>query len=176
MNISAPLTDEDRILIRILRAENGYNAHQMMIEFSSRKLNNYALYRLIKQIDVRERLTTATVIANVLRASFTSYGGLSERLRARVNWTRELNMEQSRFKPGWLFDLHHWTGYHDDEPIRDVEHLKEVILCCLVEITQALVDSAIDQSLWSSGVDAVIKARGGHNEYLLGWWAIHSRY
>jgi len=52
--------------------------------------------------------------------------------------------------------------YH--EPIRDAEHLKEVILCCWAEITQALVDSAIDQ--WSSRVDAVIKARGGHIEYL----------
>ena len=50
---------------------------------------------------------------------------------------------------------------------RDVEHLKEVILCCWAEIAQALVNSAIDQ--WSSRVDAVIKARGGHRpiEYLL---------
>ena len=47
----APLTEEDRILIRILRAEKGYNAHQMMIEFSSRKWNKYGLHRLIKQID-----------------------------------------------------------------------------------------------------------------------------
>ena len=47
----APLTEEDRILIRILRAEKGYNAHQMMIEFPSRKWNKYALHRLIKQID-----------------------------------------------------------------------------------------------------------------------------
>ena len=47
----APLTEEDRILIRILRAEKGFNAHQMMIEFPSRKWNKYALYRLIKQID-----------------------------------------------------------------------------------------------------------------------------
>ena len=47
----APLTDEDRILIRILRAEKGYNAHQMMIEFPFRKWNKYALYRLTKQID-----------------------------------------------------------------------------------------------------------------------------
>ena len=44
----APLTEEDRILIR---AEKGYNAHQMMIEFLSRKWNKYALHRLIKQID-----------------------------------------------------------------------------------------------------------------------------
>src|SRR5688572_12067144 len=50
------------------------------------------------------------------------------------------------------------------EPIRDVEHLKAVILCCWAEKTQTLVDSAIDQ--WSSRVDAVIKARGGHIEYL----------
>src|SRR5678815_4521858 len=47
----APLTEEDRILIRILRAEKGYNARQMMIEFPSRKWNKYALHRLIKQID-----------------------------------------------------------------------------------------------------------------------------
>ena len=46
----APLTQEDRILIRILRAEKGHNAHQMMIEFPSRKWNKY-LHRLIKQID-----------------------------------------------------------------------------------------------------------------------------
>ena len=67
--MTAPFTDEGRILIRILRAEKVYNAHQMMIEFPSRKWNNYALNRLIKQIDVRERLTTATVVENVRRAS-----------------------------------------------------------------------------------------------------------
>ena len=33
------------------------------------------------------------------------------------------------------------------EPQRDVEHLKEVILCCWAEITQALVDSAINQDV-----------------------------
>src|SRR5678815_5259512 len=49
-----PVTEEDRILIRILRAEKGYNAHQMMIEFPSRKWNKYALHRLIKQIDATE--------------------------------------------------------------------------------------------------------------------------
>ena len=49
----APLTEEDRILIRILRAEKGYNAYQIMIEFPFRKCNKYmyALHRLIKQID-----------------------------------------------------------------------------------------------------------------------------
>jgi nuclear transport factor 2 (NTF2) superfamily protein len=47
----APLTQEDRILIKILRIEKGYNAHEMMTEFPARKWNKYALYRLIKQID-----------------------------------------------------------------------------------------------------------------------------
>ena len=47
----APLTDEDRILIRILRTEKRFNAHQLMKEFPSGKLNKYALYRLIKQTD-----------------------------------------------------------------------------------------------------------------------------
>jgi len=60
----APLANEDRIL----RAERGYNAHQMMISFSFRKSNNYALYRLIKKLILQERLTAAIVVANVLRA------------------------------------------------------------------------------------------------------------
>lgn len=47
----APLTDEDRILIRILRNEKLFNAHKMMKEFPSRKWNKRTLNRLIKQID-----------------------------------------------------------------------------------------------------------------------------
>ena len=43
--------DEDRILIRILRTEKRFNAHQVMKKFPSRKWNKHALYRLIKQID-----------------------------------------------------------------------------------------------------------------------------
>ena len=51
------------------------------------------------------------------------------------------------------------------EPIRDVDHLKQVIICSWAEISQAaLVDSAIDQ--WSRRVNAVIRAHGGHIEYL----------
>ena len=53
--------------------------------------------------------------------------------------------------PSVPHDLRHWQLVYR-ELIRDVEHLKEVILCCWAEITQALVDSAIDQ--WSSRVDA----------------------
>jgi hypothetical protein len=48
--------------------------------------------------------------------------------------------------------------------IRNVEHLKEVIICCWAEITQALVDSTIDQ--WSSRASAVIKECGGYIENL----------
>ena len=57
----ALLTEEDRILIRILRIEKRFNAHQMMTEFPSRKWNKHALYRLIKQID-------ATGMSNSRRA------------------------------------------------------------------------------------------------------------
>jgi hypothetical protein len=42
----APLTEEDRILIRILRAAKGYIAHQMMMEFPSIKWNKYALQKV----------------------------------------------------------------------------------------------------------------------------------
>jgi hypothetical protein len=44
----APLMEEDRILVRILRVEKEYNAHQVLIEFPSRKWNKYDLHRLIK--------------------------------------------------------------------------------------------------------------------------------
>ncbi len=47
----ASLTEEDITLIRILRTEKRFNAHQMMKEFPSRKWNKHALYRLFKQID-----------------------------------------------------------------------------------------------------------------------------
>jgi inhibitor of nuclear factor kappa-B kinase subunit alpha len=50
------------------------------------------------------------------------------------------------------------------EPIRDVDHLKRVIILRWAEISQALVDSAIDQ--WSRRVNAVILAHGGHIEHL----------
>ena len=46
-----PLTADDRVLIRILRTEKWFNAHQMMTDFPSRKWNKRALNRLIKQID-----------------------------------------------------------------------------------------------------------------------------
>ena len=51
------------------------------------------------------------------------------------------------------------------EPIRDVDHLKRVIIRCSDEISQELVDTAVDQ--WSRRVAAVIRARGGHIECLL---------
>ena len=50
------------------------------------------------------------------------------------------------------------------EPIRDVDHLKQVIIHSWAEISQTLEDSAIDQ--WSRRVNAVIRAHGGHIKYL----------
>ena len=43
----APLTDEDRVLIRILRTEKRFNAYQMMTEFPSRKWKKMTLNDLI---------------------------------------------------------------------------------------------------------------------------------
>ena len=47
----APFTDDDRTLIRILRTEKHYNAHQMMTEFPARNWSKRSLNRLIKKID-----------------------------------------------------------------------------------------------------------------------------
>ena len=46
------------------------------------------------------------------------------------------------------------------EPIRDVDHLKRVIIRCWDEISLELVDTAVDQQ--SQHVAAVIRVRGGH--------------
>ena len=50
------------------------------------------------------------------------------------------------------------------ELIREIDHLKQVIIQSWAEISQTLVDSTIDQ--WSRRVNAVIRAHGGHIEYL----------
>ena len=47
----APLTAEDRCLMKYLRLEKGWNALQMMREFSSRKWKKNTLNDLIRKID-----------------------------------------------------------------------------------------------------------------------------
>ena len=51
------------------------------------------------------------------------------------------------------------------EPIENVDHLKRVIIRCWAEISQNLVDAAIDE--WPRRVAAVVQAAGRHIEYLL---------
>jgi hypothetical protein len=47
----APLTDDDRVLIRILRTDKGWNSYQMIKEFPNRGWNKITLNRIIRQID-----------------------------------------------------------------------------------------------------------------------------
>jgi len=47
----APLTAEDKCLIKCLRLEKGWNAFQMMREFPSRKWKKTTLNYLIRKID-----------------------------------------------------------------------------------------------------------------------------
>jgi len=47
----APLTAEDRCLIKCLRLEKGWNAFQMMREFPQRKWQKTTLNYLIRKID-----------------------------------------------------------------------------------------------------------------------------
>ena len=83
----APLTQEDRILIKILRIEKGYNAYEMMTEFSVRKWNKYALYRLIEQIDAEISQTLVDSVIDqwerrqtVMNAVIRAHGGHIEYL------------------------------------------------------------------------------------------------
>src|SRR6218665_2036248 len=51
------------------------------------------------------------------------------------------------------------------ERIVKIGHLKRVIIrCCMTEISQELINGAIDQ--WVRRIDAVIRARGRHIEHL----------
>ena len=95
----APLTEEDRILIRILRAEKGYNAHQMTIEFPSRKWNKYALAYIdwLKKLMLRERLTAVTVVA-----------GSTSR---KVWWCRWLFQSLERRRHSLLLQRLRWTVF-----------------------------------------------------------------
>jgi len=48
----APLTNDDKILIKILRLENGYTAIQMIREFAARNWSRSTLCDLVKRIDM----------------------------------------------------------------------------------------------------------------------------
>ena len=50
----APLTDDDRILIQILRTDKGFNAFQMIKEFPNRGWNKSVLNRLIRKLMKQE--------------------------------------------------------------------------------------------------------------------------
>src|SRR5688572_407316 len=134
----------------------------MMIEFPSRKWNKYALHRLIKQIDATGTSNSRNCGRKRSARTADNIAQDQELICSQDNnpGTSKSPREIERATGGCLQQLVY------REPILDVEHLKEVILCCWAEIAQALVNSAIEQ--WSSRVDAVIKARGGHNfiEYL----------
>lgn len=49
------------------------------------------------------------------------------------------------------------------QKIRNIQHLKDVIIDCWSEISQQFIDGAIDQ--WSRRITAVVAARGRHIEY-----------
>src|SRR6218665_1844171 len=98
INITAPLTPDDRVLTGILRTGERFNAYQMMREFPSRKWNNWGLCDK-RNLTPQACLTGASI---------------------PIPWD---------------------------------------------EISLELVDKAIDQ--WSRRVAAVVRARGGHIEYLL---------
>jgi hypothetical protein len=50
------------------------------------------------------------------------------------------------------------------EKIQTVEQLRRVIIRCWDELSQELIDGAINQ--WAGRIDAVIRARGSHVEFL----------
>ena len=51
-----PLTNDDKILIKILRLEKSYSAVQMTREFSARNWSRSTLFDLIKCIDTTDNI------------------------------------------------------------------------------------------------------------------------
>src|SRR5688572_26326732 len=64
----APLTDDDRILIRILRTDKGFNAFQMIKEFPNRGWNKSVLNRLIRKL-MKQELRVVNHANNIARVS-----------------------------------------------------------------------------------------------------------
>ena len=74
--------------------------------------------------------------------------------------------EQPRFEPNPV-DYAAWGAlqqmvYRDS--ITSLNNLKEKIRRCWTKLSQRLIDRAVDQ--WRSGLQAVVKAKGGHIEQL----------
>ena len=73
----APLTDDDRVLIRLLRTDKGWNSYQMIKEFPNRGWTKRTLNRIICQIDHTgtstrkqyERQSMARTPANIARVA-----------------------------------------------------------------------------------------------------------
>jgi hypothetical protein len=73
----APLIDDDRVLIRILRTDKGFNSFQMIKEFPNRGWNKNTLNRLIRKIDATgtssrkppEGVRTARTPVNIAQVS-----------------------------------------------------------------------------------------------------------
>ena len=73
----APLTDDDRVLIRILQTDKGFHLLQMSKEFPHRGWKKNTLNRLIRKIDEtgtssrkpHESVRTARTFANIAHVS-----------------------------------------------------------------------------------------------------------
>src|ERR1700733_11416004 len=73
----APLTEDDRVLIHILRTDKGFNSFKMINEFPNRGYKKRTLNRLNREIDetgtssgkTRESVRTAHAPANITRVS-----------------------------------------------------------------------------------------------------------
>src|SRR6218665_1233813 len=212
----APLTEDDRTLIRILRIEKHLNAYQMINEFPARNWSKNNLNRLIRQIlNGRKRFTqrvmVSVAVSNVGKTapffvtpkakvnSVCYYGevlgrGLLPDMRLKSGNDFVFQQDgapahRSRHTVEFLnsnvpefIEPHNWppnSPYLNPvdysiraalrqrvyrERIVNVEHLKRVIIRCWTEITQELINGAIDQ--WARRIDAVIRARGRHSEHL----------
>src|ERR1043165_4765220 len=125
----------------------------MMNEFPARNWSKNNLNRLIRQIDAS---------ASSKRKSVT---GRPRSARTADNIARVAELICSQEDNPVDYSI--WGALQQwlyRERIVNVEHLKRVITRCWTEISQELINGAIDQ--WARRIDSVIRARGRHIEYL----------
>src|SRR6218665_1630952 len=81
----APLTEDDRTLIRILRIEKHLNGYQMINEFAARNWSKNNLNRLIRQILKGRKHFTQNVMVSVAVSNLGKTAPFFVTPKAKVN-------------------------------------------------------------------------------------------
>jgi len=124
----APLTNEDKILIKPLRLEKGWSVLRMKREFPLRKM---------KWFPFSAGRSAGT--------PSTPHCHLPALPCAQIHWTGKLAAKQSRFKSCGLFIVGALQQMVYHYKISDIDQLKRVLIDCWAQLSQDMLNRANDQ-------------------------------